>query len=199
MACFVRIAPNFHLPERKNVPVVLVGPGTGIAPYRSFWQRRYCSMQGVYQEGQPFYEGPMTLYFGCRTSDSQLYAEEVQTMKDVGALENVFLAFSRVPGKQKHYVQDRLHEKAPELYRQLVKECGHLYVCGDVIMADGVNKAVREILRDQGKITEEKAEALMDKLREENRIHEDIFGVTLRTEEATRKSREDAKRRSTSK
>ncbi|EEC05792.1 nitric oxide synthase, putative, partial [Ixodes scapularis] len=193
MACFVRIAPNFHLPERKNVPVVLVGPGTGIAPYRSFWQRRYCSMQGVYQEG------PMTLYFGCRTSDSQLYAEEVQTMKDVGALENVFLAFSRVPGKQKHYVQDRLHEKAPELYRQLVKECGHLYVCGDVIMADGVNKAVREILRDQGKITEEKAEALMDKLREENRIHEDIFGVTLRTEEATRKSREDAKRRSTSK
>lgn len=199
MACFVRIAPNFHLPERKNVPVVLVGPGTGIAPYRSFWQRRYCSMQGVYQEGQPFYEGPMTLYFGCRTPDSQLYAEEVQTMKDVGALENVFLAFSRVPGKQKHYVQDRLHEKAPELYRQLVKECGHLYVCGDVIMADGVNKAVREILRDQGKITEEKAEALMDKLREENRIHEDIFGVTLRTEEATRKSREDAKRRSTSK
>ncbi|CAN8015208.1 unnamed protein product, partial [Ixodes persulcatus] len=190
MACFVRIAPNFHLPERKNVPVVLVGPGTGIAPYRSFWQRRYC---------QPFYEGPMTLYFGCRTPDSQLYAEEVQTMKDVGALENVFLAFSRVPGKQKHYVQDRLHEKAPELYRQLVKECGHLYVCGDVIMADGVNKAVREILRDQGKITEEKAEALMDKLREENRIHEDIFGVTLRTEEATRKSREDAKRRSTSK
>lgn len=64
-----------------------------------------------------------------------------------------------------HYVQDRLHEKAPELYRQLVKECGHLYVCGDVIMADGVNKAVREILREQGKITEEKAEALMDKLR----------------------------------
>lgn len=199
IACFVRIAPNFHLPEQKNVPVVLVGPGTGIAPYRSFWQRRYCSMQGVYQEGQPFYEGQMELYFGCRTKESQLYAEEVQTMKDAGALQNVFLAFSRVQGQKKCYVQDRLHERADEMYKLLMKDNGHLYVCGDVIMADGVNKAVRAILRDKGNVTEEKAEALMDKLREENRIHEDIFGVTLRTEEATRKSREDAKRRSTHK
>ncbi|KAH9378155.1 hypothetical protein HPB48_020049 [Haemaphysalis longicornis] len=165
IACFVRIAPNFHLPEQKNVPVVLVGPGTGIAPYRSFWQRRYCSMQGVYQEGK----------YG-----------------DWGRLINRVHTFQC-------YVQDRLHERADELYKLLMKDNGHLYVCGDVIMADGVNKAVRAILKDKGNVTEEKAEALMDKLREENRIHEDIFGVTLRTEEATRKSREDAKRRSTNK
>ncbi|XP_064460172.1 nitric oxide synthase-like protein isoform X2 [Ornithodoros turicata] len=199
MACFVRIAPNFHLPEGKSVPVVLVGPGTGIAPYRSFWQRRYCSQQGVYHEGQQLYEGEMTLYFGSRTPESQLYAEEVQAMKDAGALKDVHLAFSRVPGQPKFYVQDRLNERAQELHKLLMKDGGHLYVCGDVIMADGVNKAVRNILRDHGKVSDEEAEALMDKMREENRIHEDIFGVTLRTEEATRKSREDAKRRSTNK
>lgn len=88
---FILSAPNFYLPSDSTKPVVLVGPGTGIAPFRAFWQERYMQLKNNVKIGR------MWLFFGCRTKDMDLYKEEKALMLKTGVLERVFLALSREP------------------------------------------------------------------------------------------------------
>ncbi|GFX52470.1 nitric oxide synthase, inducible [Trichonephila clavipes] len=102
IACFVRSAPNFRLPDSPHVPVIMVGPGTGIAPFRSFWQKRNLDMKAAAMDGdvkKPF--GNMTLLIGCRHQTVELYRDETQVMKQLGVLTHVYSAYSRIPGKPK--------------------------------------------------------------------------------------------------
>uniref|UniRef100_A0A4W5NR21 Nitric oxide synthase, inducible n=1 Tax=Hucho hucho TaxID=62062 RepID=A0A4W5NR21_9TELE len=142
---------GFHLPAEPSTPVILVGAGSGIAPFRSFWQQRLHDMK------HPGFSGsPMSLVFGCQSSETDhLYKEETLEMRRRGVLKSVTSTYSRQPGHPKQvYVQDVLRERmAEEVLNVLHQKEGHLYVCGGVNMAHGVTLAVQEILSSQLGIT----------------------------------------------
>ncbi|CAL1272101.1 unnamed protein product [Larinioides sclopetarius] len=196
IACFVRSAPNFRLPDNPHVPIIMVGPGTGIAPFRSFWQKRYLDIQAAAKDGdlkKPF--GSMTLLIGCRHPKVELYREETQHMKQMGVLTQVYSAYSRLPGKPKRYVQHILREISDKVYKEIVQERGHFYVCGDVSMAEDVNQTLRAIIQEHGQMNTVGVDNVVKRLQEENRYHEDIFGITLKTAEVTNRGRAEAKNR----
>ena len=87
---FIRSAPNFRLPKERDVPVIMVGPGTGIAPFRAFWEHRY-KMKELNQAEY----GEMQLFFGCRFPSMQLYRKEVEGMIKNGIITEYYVAFSR--------------------------------------------------------------------------------------------------------
>uniref|UniRef100_A0A452SNX7 Nitric oxide synthase n=1 Tax=Ursus americanus TaxID=9643 RepID=A0A452SNX7_URSAM len=187
--CFVRGAPSFHLPRNPQVPCILIGPGTGIAPFRSFWQQRQFDIQ--HKGMSPC---PMVLVFGCRQSKiDHIYREETLQAKNKGVFRELYTAYSREPDKPKKYVQDVLQEQLAEpVYRALKEQGGHIYVCGDVTMAADVLKAIQRIMTQQGKLSAEDAGVFISRLRDDNRYHEDIFGVTLRTYEVTNRLRSES-------
>ncbi|XP_075754273.1 nitric oxide synthase 1 isoform X1 [Pelodiscus sinensis] len=187
--CFVRGAPGFHMPQDPQVPCILIGPGTGIAPFRSFWQQRFFEI-----EHKALKPCPMILVFGCRQSKiDHIYKEETLLAKNKGIFKELYTAYSREPDKPKKYVQDVLQEQlAQSVYKALKEQGGHIYVCGDVTMAGDVFKAIQRIVKQQGQLSVEQAGAFISKLRDDNRYHEDIFGVTLRTYEVTNRLRSES-------
>uniref|UniRef100_A0A2P2IBF2 Nitric oxide synthase n=3 Tax=Hirondellea gigas TaxID=1518452 RepID=A0A2P2IBF2_9CRUS len=189
LQCFVRSAQSFHLPSDESVPIVLVGPGTGVAPFRGFWQHR---LHSINNKKETF--GEMSLFFGCRTRTLDLYGQEKEQMRQAGVLTQIHLALSREQGVPKTYVQDQLVEEGKELVRQLVYDCGHFYVCGDCTMAECVFQRLKTIFLQHSKMNKQEVENYMIQMRDENRYHEDIFGITLRTEEIHRQSRETARK-----
>jgi nitric-oxide synthase len=96
---FIRSAPNFRLPDDKSLPLILVGPGSGIAPFRAFWQHRAALTRRNKVEREKF--GKMTLFFGCRTPLMQLHTKEIQEMVNQAIITQNFTAFSRVEGQSK--------------------------------------------------------------------------------------------------
>ncbi|XP_049716956.1 nitric oxide synthase, inducible isoform X1 [Elephas maximus indicus] len=172
--CFVRSASGFQLPEDPSQPCILIGPGTGIAPFRSFWQQRLHDI-----EHKGLLRGPMTLVFGCRRPDEDhIYREEMLEMARKGALHEVHTAYSRLPGQPKVYVQDILrHQLAGEVLRVLHKEQGHLYVCGDVRMARDVEQTLKQLVATKLSLSEEQVEDYFFQLKSQKRYHEDIFGA----------------------
>ncbi|XP_067911281.1 nitric oxide synthase, brain isoform X2 [Heterodontus francisci] len=187
--CFVRGAPSFRLPIDQMVPCILIGPGTGIAPFRSFWQQR---LHDIEHKGVKVC--PMTLVFGCRQSKiDHIYREETIQVKSKGVFQELYTAYSREPAKPKKYVQDVLREQlSDQIFKQLQEQSGHIYVCGDVTMAGDVLKTIQHIVKQHGKLSLEDAGVFISKLRDENRYHEDIFGVTLRTYEVTNRLRSES-------
>ncbi|XP_075760963.1 nitric oxide synthase, inducible [Pelodiscus sinensis] len=174
--CFVRSASGFQLPKDPSTPCILIGPGTGIAPFRSFWQQRLYDLEkkGIKGSG-------MTLLFGCRRPDmDHLYREETQDMKRKGVLKEAYTAYSQQPGQAKVYVQDILQSKLEEEVHQVLhEEEGHLYICGDVRMARDVAQTLKEMFAKKLKLTEEQAEDYMFQLKSQKRYHEDIFGAMV--------------------
>ncbi|KAG9487805.1 hypothetical protein GDO78_007540 [Eleutherodactylus coqui] len=187
--CFVRGAPSFQMPQDPHVPCILIGPGTGIAPFRSFWQQRLYDMQ--HKGLKPC---PMILVFGCRESKiDHIYKEEAMLAKNKGVFKELFTAYSREPNKPKKYVQDVLREQLSDVtFKALKEQGGHIYVCGDVTMAGDVLKSLQQIAKQRGNMSTEEAGALISKLRDDSRYHEDIFGVTLRTYEVTNRLRSES-------
>uniref|UniRef100_A0A8D3AKA8 Nitric oxide synthase 1 n=1 Tax=Scophthalmus maximus TaxID=52904 RepID=A0A8D3AKA8_SCOMX len=187
--CFVRGAPSFQLPKDNQAPCILVGPGTGIAPFRSFWQQRLYDL-----EHKGIESCPMILVFGCRQSEmDHIYKEETIQARNKRVFKELYAAYSREPGKPKKYVQDVLREQLSEtVYQCLREEGGHIYVCGDVTMAGDVLKTVQQVIKQEGNMSLEDAGFFISKLRDENRYHEDIFGVTLRTYEVTNRLRSES-------
>uniref|UniRef100_A0A8C7DB90 Nitric oxide synthase, inducible n=1 Tax=Oncorhynchus kisutch TaxID=8019 RepID=A0A8C7DB90_ONCKI len=143
--CFIY---RYRTYSEPSTPVILVGAGSGIAPFRSFWQQRLHDMK---HPGSV----PMSLVFGCQSSETDhLYKEETLEMRRRGVLKSVTNAYSRQPGLPKVYVQDVLRERmAEEVLSVLHQKEGHFYVCGGVNMAQGVTLAVQEILSSQLGIT----------------------------------------------
>uniref|UniRef100_A0A8C2T8T4 Nitric oxide synthase 3 n=1 Tax=Coturnix japonica TaxID=93934 RepID=A0A8C2T8T4_COTJA len=174
------LAPSFRPPPTPEAPCILVGPGTGVAPFRSFWQQR---LQHLQAGGGPL--GSMVLVFGCRSSMlDHIYQREMEEAREQGALSHVLTAFSREPGTPKTYVQDVLRTQLAEEVHRVLCECGgHMYVCGDVTMATEVLQTVQHILVQQGGMTMGQAGDFISELRDKNRYHEDIFGLTFRTQE----------------
>uniref|UniRef100_A0A8C6XMR5 Nitric oxide synthase 3 n=1 Tax=Naja naja TaxID=35670 RepID=A0A8C6XMR5_NAJNA len=135
--------------------------------------------------------GEMTLVFGCRSSrHDHIYCEEIREAQEAGALHRVLAGFSRDPDYPKTYVQDllRLH-LADHVFEVLSQREGHVYVCGDVTMATGVLQTIQQILAQEGRMSLVEAGDAISELRDQNRYHEDIFGLTFRTQEVASRIR----------
>jgi sulfite reductase (NADPH) flavoprotein alpha-component len=163
----VFIEPNerFRLPDDPSRDVIMIGPGTGVAPYRGFLQER--EAQGA--------TGRNWLVFGNRHFDSEfLYQVEWQDCVRKGLLTRVDLAFSR-DRTPRAYVQDRLREAGAEVYAWL-QGGAHLYVCGDAErMAPDVHAALVEIVAQHGGLDAEAAEAWLRRLGDERRYLRDVY------------------------
>ena len=155
----------FRLPENENTPIIMVGAGTGVAPFRAFLQHREAARQ----------KGKSWLIFGERHFFSDfLYQVEWQKFLKKGYLEKIDLAFSR-DQKEKIYVQHRLAEKQAEIFNWL-ENGASFYVCGDMKqMAKDVQKTLLEIIRTQGGLTEEQASEYFKKLKKEKRFQSDVY------------------------
>ncbi|XP_065076781.1 nitric oxide synthase isoform X2 [Ochlerotatus camptorhynchus] len=186
---FVRSASSFHMSKDPSKPVILIGPGTGIAPFRSFWQEWSTIKMELPDTKIP----KVWLFFGCRTKKVDLYRDEKEEMLRSGILDRVFLALSREENVPKTYVQDLALKESDSIIDLIWNEKAHIYVCGDVTMAEHVYQTLRRILATKLNKTESEMEKYMLSLRDENRYHEDIFGITLRTAEVHNKSRATAR------
>ncbi len=131
---------TFHLPEDPSVPLILVGPGTGLAPLRGFIQERHA----LREKGVAV--GPVLLFFGCRNEGDFLYREELEAYRDEGTLELLAVAFSRREGTAKTYVQDLLRTHAARV-RDLVAAGAVILICGNArTMAPDVRAAFTDII-----------------------------------------------------
>ncbi|XP_066533388.1 nitric oxide synthase, inducible-like [Hoplias malabaricus] len=171
--CFIHGSSSFHLPPDPTTPAVLIGAGSGIAPFRSFWQQRFHDMKmtGLKQS-------LMMLVFGCRDADTDhLYKEETMVMKENGTLKSITPAYSRQAGCPKVYVQDVLKKQLGEEVLQALQRGGHVYVCGSMNMAREVALSIQEILVSQTSVSLTEAGEYLERLKAEKRYHEDIFGA----------------------
>lgn len=162
---YVKANPHFRLPVDASVPVIMVGPGTGVAPFRAFMQDRDAG--GV--------SGRSWLFFGDRhyTHDF-LYQLDWQDWLKRGVLSRMDVAFSR-DQPQKRYVQHAMLERAGELYAWL-REGARVYVCGDAgQMAKDVDAALRRVLETAGGLGAEAAAAELDTMRRDGRYLQDVY------------------------
>jgi sulfite reductase (NADPH) flavoprotein alpha-component len=162
---FVESNDNFRLPDDGNTPVIMVGPGTGIAPFRAFMQQREAEEAS----------GENWLFFGNPNyTQDFLYQTEWQRFVKDGVVNKVSLAFSR-DQEEKVYVQHRMVEQGAELYRWL-EQGAHLYVCGDANhMAKDVQDALVQIVIEHGAKSEEQAEQYVSDLRRAKRYQKDVY------------------------
>ncbi len=162
---YVEHNDSFRLPENPEAPVIMIGPGTGIAPFRSFLQDR--EADGV--------EGNSWLFFGNpHFTQDFLYQVELQSYLKSGVLSKLSVAFSRDQA-EKVYVQDRIVENGAELYEWLQKGA-HLYICGDGNhMAKDVHQALLSVVQAHGGQSAEDAEAYLEALRDDKRYQKDVY------------------------
>lgn len=163
----VFVDPNtrFKLPEDPDRPVIMVGPGTGVAPFRAFMQHR--EALGV--------KGKSWLFFGDQhfTTDF-LYQTEWQQYLKEGVLSRLDVAFSR-DQQEKSYVQHRMLEQGKTLF-QWLEEGAHFYVCGDAKrMAKDVHQALKEVVKTHGNMSMEKAEEYVKYLQVSDRYQTDVY------------------------
>ncbi|MBN8192847.1 cytochrome P450 [Bacillus sp. NTK074B] len=170
IACFISTPQsNFQLPEDTETPIIMVGPGTGIAPFRGFIQARSV----LKEQGKLL--GEAHLYFGCRNPEHDyLYQSELEKAEQEGIV-TLHTAFSRCPGQEKTYVQHRLAENAGDIL-PLLKDGGRLYICGDGSkMAPDVEKTLVESYMRFYQTPKEEAETWMRSLEEEGRYAKDVW------------------------
>ena len=163
--CYIQKAHNFSLPADPTKPVIMVGPGTGIAPFRAFLQER----QVTAAPGQNW------LFFGHqRQATDFFYRDELHRLKRAKVLTRLSLAWSR-DGEEKYYVQDRMREVGAELWRWLAQGA-YFYVCGDAKrMAKDVEGALVEIVAAHGVRSTEEAITFINTLKKAGRYQVDVY------------------------
>jgi sulfite reductase (NADPH) flavoprotein alpha-component len=162
---FLHAAHSFTLPENPAASAIMVGPGTGIAPFRGFLHERKAT--GV--------RGRNWLFFGDqREACDFLYRDELEGFQREGVLTRLDTAFSR-DGAEKVYVQHRMRQHGEELFRWL-EEGAHFYVCGDASrMAKDVDQALHEVIQHYGRRSAEEAKEYVAKMNQERRYLRDVY------------------------
>jgi sulfite reductase (NADPH) flavoprotein alpha-component len=162
---FVHASAKFALPANADTPMIMVGPGTGIAPFRAFLAER----------GAAGHKGKNWLFFGDqRQAADFLYEDEIQSFQSSGVLTHLSTAFSRDQEK-KVYVQHRMLEQGKEIFEWL-EQGAHFYVCGDAKrMANDVDNALKQIVAEQGGMSAEDAAAYVADLTKSNRYQRDVY------------------------
>lgn len=163
--CFFTPNKVFRVPDDNSLPMIMVGPGTGIAPFRAFLQERQ------YRKAT----GKNWLFFGDRNAATDfIYREELESMQQSGLLTRLDLAFSR-DQKEKIYVQDRMLENGAELFAWL-EQGGYFFVCGDAYrMAKDVDKALHDVIAEHGKLSQQQAIDYVNQLKKDKRYVRDVY------------------------
>ena len=159
-------AKHFHLPEDPDTPIIMVGPGTGIAPFRAYLQER----QALGAKGKNW------LFFGAqREKCDYSYEEDFDQFKRDGILTRLDCAWSR-DQNHKVYVQHRILENAPEIWKWIDSEGAQVFVCGDARrMAKDVDAALRKIVQEQGGKDASAANDYVEKLKSDKRYKRDVY------------------------
>ena len=165
MPAYMQVS-HFRLPEDPHTPVIMCGPGTGIAPFRAFLQHR--AAQGI--------KGRTWLFFGDqRSSTDYLFSSEIEGWLADGTLERLSLAWSRDPGAAKVYVQDRMKEHAADLWRWF-QDGARFYICGDASrMAKDVDTTLRALAMSEGRMDADAAREWIVALARQNRYQRDVY------------------------
>ena len=165
MRVYVQKAHNFALPADPNVPIIMIGPGTGVAPFRAFLHERSATQA----------PGRNWLFFGHQRSGCDFfYEDELKAMKTAGHLTRLTLAWSR-DGAEKIYVQDRMREVGRDLWSWLA-DGANLYVCGDAKrMAKDVELALVDVVAQYGARSQAEAIAFVGELKKKGRYLQDVY------------------------
>jgi sulfite reductase (NADPH) flavoprotein alpha-component len=163
--CYFSPNKHFSVPEDDTKPMIMVGPGTGIAPFRAFLEERQARKAS----------GPNWLFFGDRNSATDfIYQDEIEALQTTGVLTKLDLAFSRDQA-DKIYVQDKMREQGAELF-QWLQSGGYFYICGDAYrMAKDVDEALHSIIETHGKLTTEGAQNYVADLKKQKRYVRDVY------------------------
>jgi sulfite reductase (NADPH) flavoprotein alpha-component len=163
---FPAVAKHFHLPENSDIPIIMIGPGTGVAPFRAYLQERKAT--GA--------RGKNWLFFGAQHESCDFaYGDEFQAYEKEGLLTRLDCAWSRDQA-QKVYVQHKMIENAAELWKWIEAEGAYFFVCGDARrMAKDVDATLRTIVREQGGKSIEEANEYVEKLKNEKRYKKDVY------------------------
>ncbi len=163
--CFFTPNKVFRVPDNNDLPIIMVGPGTGIAPFRAFLQER--QTRGA--------KGKNWLFFGDRNAATDfIYRDELEQMGNSGLLNRLDLAFSR-DQEEKIYVQDKMREHGAELFSWL-EEGGYFFVCGDAYyMAKDVDKALHDVIATHGNKSEQQAIDYVNQLKKDKRYVRDVY------------------------
>ena len=162
---YVQKAHGFALPDNPATPIIMIGPGTGVAPFRAFLLDRKAT--GA--------TGKNWLFFGHQRSDCDFfYSDELNAMKTSGLLTRLSLAWSR-DGAKKFYVQDRMREVGRELWNWLA-EGAHIYICGDAKrMAKDVERALVDVVAQFGARSTDEAVGFIGELKKKGRFQQDVY------------------------
>lgn len=162
---FVQKNKHFNLPESADTDIIMVGPGTGIAPFRAFIQERAAQNAS----------GRSWLFFGDRHAATDfLYQDDFGTYQEEGALTKLDTAFSR-DSDHKVYVQHKISENSKELF-QWLENGAYFYVCGDKqYMAKDVHNTLIEVIAKEGNMSTEQAEAYLNDLQKQKRYQRDVY------------------------
>jgi sulfite reductase (NADPH) flavoprotein alpha-component len=161
---YIQKAQHFGLPADPATPIVMIGPGTGIAPFRAFLHERMAT-------GAP---GRNWLFFGHQHRDYDFfYEDELSGMRSAGVLTRLSLAWSR-DDNQKFYVQDRMREVGRDLWAWLA-EGAHVYVCGAIAMGKDVERAMVDVIAAHGARSVDQAVAFLAELKKNHRYHTDVY------------------------
>eukprot|EP01061_Rhynchopus_euleeides_P008352 TRINITY_DN17415_c0_g1_i1.p1 TRINITY_DN17415_c0_g1~~TRINITY_DN17415_c0_g1_i1.p1 ORF type:complete len:678 (+),score=315.99 TRINITY_DN17415_c0_g1_i1:75-2036(+) len=167
--CFIRKS-TFHLPTRdKKRPMLMIGPGTGVAPMIGFLHRKLkWSEQGAEL-------GPCRFYFGCRKrSEDYIYSDLMERCADKGIITALRVAFSRDQA-EKVYVQHLIEQDAKDIW-QIINSDGNIYICGDAKnMARAVEEALVQVMIGEGGMSRENAEARLNKMEKNQRYLKDVW------------------------
>jgi sulfite reductase (NADPH) flavoprotein alpha-component len=163
---FPSIAKHFHLPEGSDIPIIMVGPGTGVAPFRAYLQERRAT--GA--------KGKNWLFFGAQHQSCDFaYGEEFEAFKKEGLLTRLDCAWSRDQA-EKIYVQHRMKDNAAEIWKWIDAEGAHFFVCGDAKrMAKDVDAMLRKIVQEQGGKSVDQANEYVEQLKSDKRYKRDVY------------------------
>src|SRR6266700_5271478 len=163
---FPTVAKHFHLPADPDTPIIMIGPGTGVAPFRAYLQER--KVTGA--------KGKNWLFFGSQHERCDFaYGDEFKTYRREGLLTRLDCAWSR-DQTQKIYVQHKMTENAAEIWKWIDAEGAYFFVCGDARrMAKDVDATLRKIVQEQGGKGIEQANEYVEKLKNEKRYKRDVY------------------------
>eukprot|EP00644_Phytophthora_capsici_P007029 jgi/Phyca11/526284/estExt2_fgenesh1_pm.C_PHYCAscaffold_80159 len=162
-------ASTFRLPKNPLTPIILIGPGTGIAPMRAFLHER------AKQQDDGITVGKSIMYFGCRRRDEDfIYKDELETFQESGVLSELHLAFSREQEK-KVYVQHLLMQNGQATWELINDHDAYIYVCGATGMGNDVNKVLHEIIEKFGGQSGDEALATLKQLQDNHRYIQELW------------------------
>jgi len=171
---FVRLGlsrSTFRLPQDYKAPIIMVGPGTGIAPMLGFLQAREHAKANGEELGQ------CMVFFGCRAENDFIHGKKMKEWVDNGIITDLQVAFSRLPGHPKEYVQHKISMHKCEVWNLLSMPNAHYYICGDSKMADDVLAELKHITITTGGLDRLGSIQFFSKMKKERRFQSDTWGV----------------------